>query len=454
MKSSEHILSEQVVLSPGQPSPRLLTLPRPERELGTALWTSERAILLGMLMLASLLFGAVQPWAWGGITFVATILLLVWGVGRVQQGSVRVLWSPLLFPIATVIVLAAVQSWRGMSLDHVATREAFLKLLTYGVIFFVTQQLYVSASSTTWRNTGIAIAAYMFAMAAFAMAQFFASPGLLYGYLPESNSVFGPYVNRGNYAGLMEMLIPIGLALAIGLRWRHPAKPFVLFLVFVAVVSVFLSGSRAGLVSLAAEFVIVAAVLVSTRSNQKQLVLAGMAAACLAVGVFYWLDPGETWGRWQQVASRPELALGNRQTIASDTLRMTRDHLTHGVGLGAFQTAYTPYQTVATDLTIDYAHNDYLQFVAETGVWGIVLLPISLGLFFALAFRHLYQRIHQPQGWLQFGSAVGVCGLLVHSFSEFNLHIPANAAWFTFLAAIASLPISQARSTRRNHGHS
>jgi O-antigen ligase len=179
-----------------------------------------------------------------------------------------------------------------------------------------------------------------------------------------------------------------------------------------------------------------------------------MAAACLAVGVFYWLDPGETWGRWQQMASRPELALGSRQTIAFDTLHMMRDHLAHGVGLGAFQTAYTPYQTVATDLTIDYAHNDYLQFLAEIGVWGLVLLPLSLALFFVLAFRHLQQRLHHPEGWLQFGAAVGVCGLLVHSFSEFNLHIPANAAWFTFMAALASLPISQARHSRRSHGHS
>jgi O-antigen ligase len=454
MNTSEHILSDQVVLSPGQVSPRVLTLPRPEHELSTALWTCERAILLGMLMVVPLLFGAVQPWAWGSITLVATALLLVWAVGRVQRGSVRVLWSPLLLPIAAALILAAVQTFGGLSHDHVATREAFIKLLTYGLIFFVAQQLYVSASAKAWRNSGIAISAYMFAMAAFGMAQYFASPGLLYGYLPESNSVFGPYVNHGNYAGLMEMLIPIASTFAISLRWKHPAKPFALFLAFIAVVSVFLSGSRAGLVSLAAEFVLVAAVLISTRSNQKHLVLVGMAAACLAVGVFYWLDPGETWGRWQQMASRPELALGNRQTIAFDTLRMTRDHLAHGVGLGAFQTAYTPYQTVATDLTIDYAHNDYLQFIAETGSWGIVLLPVSLGMFFLLAFRHLHQRIHQPQGWLQFGAAVGVCGLLVHSFSEFNLHIPANAAWFTFLAAFASLPISHARQTRRNHGHS
>ena len=350
--------------------------------------------------------------------------------------------------------LAAVQTRAGLSLDHVATREAFLKLLRTASCSFVTQQFYLAASSKAWRNTGIAVAAYMFAMAVFASgANYFASPGSLYGYAPETTSVFGPYVNHGNYAGLMEMLIPVAIALAISLRWKHPATPSLLFLASIATVSVFLSGSRAGLVSLAVEFAIIAVVLISSRSNQRQMVLAGIAAMCLAVALFYWLDPGDAWGRWQQMASRPELALGNRQTIARNSWRMTRDHLAHGVGLGAFETAYTPYQTVATDLTIDYAHNDYLQFLAETGVWGIILLPVSLTLFFVLAFRHLSRRLHEQSGWLQFGAAVGVCGLLVHTFSEFNLHIPANAAWFSFLAAFACLPISQMHRDRRSHRH-
>jgi hypothetical protein len=40
--------------------------------------------------------------------------------------------------------------------------------------------------------------------------------------------------------------------------------------------------------------------------------------------------------------------------------------------------------------------------------------------------------------WIAIGAAVGCCGLLVHSFFDFNLHIPANAAWFAVLAGIAT----------------
>lgn len=451
MKISEPILSDHVLLAPGQPLPRLVH-PRGAAEVQSKYWTSGRVLLLSLLMLGPIAFGAVQSWAWGGIAVLATLVLLLWGLGCVTTGSAKILKSPLYIPLAALLVIAAVQLQTRLSMDRIATREALLKLLIYGILFFVGQQLYLVASAKAWRVTFATAAIYMFVMAVFAITQYFTSPGLLFGYLPESNGVFGTYVNHGNYAGLMEMLIPMAMALAISLPWGHQAKPFLLFLVFVAVVSVFLSGSRAGLVSLAAEFVIVAIILAMSGSDQKHTLVVGILAVSLAVAFFYWLDPGDIWGRWQQMASRPELALGQRQVIARDSLRLARDHMGAGVGLGAFQTAYTPYQTVATDLNVDYAHNDYIQFAAEAGIWGWILMPVSLAMFFALTFRHLRSRLHHQNGWLQFGAAVGVCGLLVHSFSEFNLHIPANAAWFVFLVSLATLPAKSNRHHRESHG--
>ena len=405
------------------------------------LWDVSRVLLLSLLIAAPLFFGAVQPWAWGGIVIGAALLLLLWALGCLRIGNVRLTLSPLYIPFLGVLLLAGLQLWFGLSMDRMGTREAILKLVGYAIIFFVTQQLYASTTARSWQLTGAAVTVYMFLMAVFAIVQFFASPGFVYGVIPaDSASIFGPYVNRGNYAGLMEMLVPIAVTFACSLRWRHPAKLFLLFAVFTALVSVFLSGSRAGLISLGVEFAILGLVILFAGREHKHVLVAGILVTALAFGFFYWLDPGDVWGRWKQMANTPELAFGDRQTIAQDSLRMNRDHLAHGVGLGAFEVAYTPYQSVVTDLTIDYAHNDYLQFVAETGIWGWLIAPLAISMFFVLSFRHLRAQLRQQSGWLQFGAAVGVCGLLVHSLSEFNLHIPANAAWFSFVAALATLP--------------
>lgn len=447
MEISESILGRHDVISTSAKPPScVLILPGAKKEPKSIFFDFSRVLLLSALMVAPLFFGAVQPWAWGALTIVAGSLLLLWGLGCARTGSIILTSSPLYVPLLGVLVLAGVQLWFGFSMDHAGTREALIKLIGYAIIFFVGQQLYLSASPRTWQHTGTAVTVYMFLMAVFAIVQFFASPGLLYGVVPaEFASIFGPYVDRGNYAGLMEMLIPTAVALACSLQWKHPAKPFLLFAVFIALVSVFLSGSRAGLISLAVEFAIIGLAILFTGTEHKYILVAGILVAALAVGFFYWLDPGSVWARWQQMASKPELALGNRQDIAKDALRMSRDHWMHGVGLGAFEVAYTPYQTVITDLTIDYAHNDYLQFFAETGIWGLLLAPLAITIFFVLSFRHLPMRLRQQSDWLQFGAAVGVCGILVHSFSEFNLHIPANAAWFTFLVALATLPRTRFR---------
>ena len=139
------------------------------------------------------------------------------------------------------------------------------------------------------------------------------------------------------------------------------------------------------------------------------------------------------------MANTPVLALEDRDKLALDSLRMSREHLAHGVGVGAFEVAYPTYQTSVTDLVIDFAHNDYAQFFAEAGIMGWVLAPVSIAAFFTRSFRRRRPRFQGQVGWLQLGAAVGVCGILVHSFSDFNLHIPANAASFTVCCGLAVL---------------
>ena len=41
-------------------------------------------------------------------------------------------------------------------------------------------------------------------------------------------------------------------------------------------------------------------------------------------------------------------------------------------------------------------------------------------------------------GWIPIGAIVGVVGLLCHSLVDFNLRVPANAAWFVVCVAVAT----------------
>jgi len=498
---------------------------RAQRPETPRLFAITRALLVVTLLAAPLPFGAVQEWAWGTLAVLAFLLLLLWSISSVQQGAARVVWSPLYLPSGLFFVLGLIQWFGHFTMDPVATRESLLKLATDLVLFFLAVQLlgataaprsalppsvergnalrpaYGGMAGSTARALRRTIVVYAFLLALFAIFQFFSSHGLIYWTVPSPGWTFGPYVNHNHYAGLMEMLIPLLVAGVLAALRRRPSLAssnvvsirhkasgdgpqnllaptgresstsalavFLGFVVLIPVVSLLLSGSRGGLVSLVVE-VLLAAVVIFLRgpANARKITAVLGSSALLAAALFFvWMAPRQILERLETVADishSPEVRMGDRLVTSRDSLRILRDHPWIGAGLGSFETVFPRYQSLPGDLTWDHAHNDYVEALAETGAAGAALILCALALFFWLAFRNLRERLRQTAGWMQFGATLGCCGLLVHSFVDFNLHIPANAAWFAVCTAIATsgvgsslretIPRSLHRSARATGG--
>jgi O-antigen ligase len=96
--------------------------------------------------------------------------------------------------------------------------------------------------------------------------------------------------------------------------------------------------------------------------------------------------------------------------------------------------------THVSDLHWTHAHDDFAEGLAETGLAGGVLLLWGLALFFSLGFFHIRERLRVGWGWIPVGALVGATGLLCHSLVDFNMRVPANAAWFVVCVAIATQP--------------
>jgi O-antigen ligase len=240
----------------------------------------------------------------------------------------------------------------------------------------------------------------------------------------------------------MEMLIPLSVASALPALRRQSAA-VVGCIILIPIASLLLSASRGGFIALLVE-VLLAAVLVfwfGPRHARQATALAGGVALVAAALLFFWMAPRHIAERLATMADsthRPEVELRERWVAARDSLGIVRDHPWLGAGLGSFETAFPRYHSFPTDFLWDHAHNDYAEALAETGLTGGAAILSALGLFFWLAFRNLRERLRHPAGWMQFAAAIGCCGLLVHSFADFNLHMPANAAWFVVCAAIAT----------------
>ncbi|HEX4920210.1 MAG TPA: O-antigen ligase family protein, partial [Candidatus Bathyarchaeia archaeon] len=141
---------------------------------------------------------------------------------------------------------------------------------------------------------------------------------------------------------------------------------------------------------------------------------------------------------------------GIRWNMTKDCIRMFAHRPVLGWGLGTFPTVYPSYRTFYTNLFINEAHNDYAQLLVETGLLGFGLMLWFLICVYRRGMPTSRRWEFKWDGALSLAALLGCTGILFHSFVDFNLQIPANAAFFYALCALAATKLpSQSSSSNR-----
>jgi O-antigen ligase len=243
------------------------------------------------------------------------------------------------------------------------------------------------------------------------------------------------------------LTVPVALAQLIFRGLRRDVFPLLVLLAIVPVSALILSGSRGGIIGFGLEICLLA-LLAKMRKQEKQQHLAALVMVALAaVALIAWLGADKAVERFSQ-ARNIELSTGRRVSMARSALHMFRDHPIKGVGLGALVAAYPPYETVYDGNIVEHVHNDYLEALAETGIAG----GICGLMFLFLLYRNARAAFDASQGHfsraLHAGAIAAIGGLLLHSFIDFNLHIPSNAFLFLVQVSLATSSALPSRSSR------
>ena len=420
---------------------------------------TNNTLLMGacaVLLLGPLAFGAVEPWSIFALEACAMLLLAVWAYRQWINRELSVSDNVLYRPMAAFFALVLLQWVAGTTAYRHATYAHMLLYAAYGMLaFVVTQTLH---RSSQFELLAKLFTAYGVVVACFAVLQGMAPNGKLYWIWPleQGGAIFGPYVNHNHYAGLMEMLTPFPLVLAATRYTNGNRKIAVAGIAALMAGSIFLSGSRGGMVAFAAQMVVLGVFLVRKREGswKQPLMLGGFLAVVIVFLV--WMGGNELTQRLISIHSeaREEISGGIRLTIDRDCLRMFIKKPILGWGLGTFPIVYPEFRSFYTTFFVNQAHNDYLQLLVETGVAGFSIAAWFLVLVFLRAAGKLKNWTETASGALTVAALLGCVGILVHSFLDFNLQIPANAALFYVLCAIAaSAPLqeSQRRRVVRRH---
>jgi O-antigen ligase len=303
-----------------------------------------------------------------------------------------------------------------------------------------------------------------FALALFGLLQRFTWNGKFYWIrepLVPPLSPFGPFVNHNHFAGYVEMLLPLPLAMVWMKSIRPEQRLLYVAMTMLMGVAIFVSLSRGGMMSAVTSILFVALAgtwaqqraaqrrgFVATKGDRRHLLMRfatlGLLLIVMAVGV-WWMAAEPMMERMARTQLSGEAEAGrdtlqkSRGFIWQGTLKMIAAQPVLGVGFGAYETAYPQYsQHDSGVFPIGQAHNDYLQILADCGVVGGLLALWFIALL-ARAVWHGLQHQDARLAALSLGAGGGLCALLIHSLFDFNLQLPSNALLFLWLAALVSV---------------
>jgi hypothetical protein len=351
--------------------------------------------------------------------------------------------SPARAALAEAVAVVVPSSLRApLSVNPPAGVFWFFTLLGYVITFLLVRELGWRFARTPWIP--------VIPLVVLAVSQ--AAIGLLQVSLGGSSvEARGTYASREHFCGLLEMVLPLTVVYGLALLRHSPgrfATPRRAVLVACGMwtlsafllLAIYYSTSRSGLLSALFSLFVIAACSVGLRLPVRMRHLSAVTAIALALGlllIFFPLD--QFLHRFAEISSTGKLPAGTRLFVWKQTLPLIAEFPWFGCGLGGFEATFLKYQGMASGFRVQFANNDYLQYLVELGFVGAALLTAVLIGVLAPVFRGIRKLADEERRLLVVGCAGSVVAIALHSLVDFNMHIPANAMTLTWIVGIGSI---------------
>jgi O-antigen ligase len=439
-------------------------------------------LLLALLFIVAVPYGSVDPW-WEGV-FEACIFALgaLWMIEGMLGSAWLVAEHRLLIPLIALVLftvaqtislpggasVAGVQFSRTLSADpfetwRFAVKLAALVLAAALLLRYTSSRRRLRALVLAVVGVGCASAAFgIFRQLATKQALEFVSPRLA-----ENIGGYAQFINRNHFAYLAEMTLGLPLGLLISERSRRERWPAYIASALLVWAALVMSNSRGGLLGMFAQLAFAALLYFSfvargvrrsensfdegvgarpfhARVRRSTLLLrAALVSALLAV-VFV----GVVWVGGEPLASRLEALPGDvsaassvrwgdrRAEVWRATWGLIKEHPLAGIGFGAFRAGITAHHDASGEMSLEQAHDDYLELLASGGVIGAAIFAWFVALFARRALKSLRSSDRFRQA-AALGALAGLAAVAVHSLFDFGLHVTADALIFSALVVIA-----------------
>jgi len=343
-------------------------------------------------------------------------------------------------------VAYAIVRYQQSDIEYVA-RQELIRILVYASLFFVVLSN-LARQESAHLLTFVPIFLGM-AISMYAIYQFATNSEHVWNFIKPigyRNRGSGTYISPNHLAGFLEMLAPLGLSYALTGRLGHLLRLFLGYASIVILAGIGVSVSRGAWVATGVALTVFFALL--TRRRPYRILALFVVTALIAAGIYFYSKAASVQKRFHNI-----LAVESPDTVQvrfilwKPSLQIWQDHFWLGVGPGHFDYRFPLYRPPEVQLRPGHAHNDYLNTLADWGVVGAVLVAAAFVLLYIGVFK-TRKFVSRPIGDLGskssnrsafvFGASLSLAAILIHSFTDFNMHVPANAILAVTLMALLS----------------
>lgn len=439
-------------------------------------------LFIFLLLFSPLAFGTVETWSMTILETITAVSFLLLGISYVQNETpglkipgliplllllgfmafqlvplpmslVKIL-SPATFDLYSPLLgLAPDKNFIPLTVDRRGTILTLLTFTAYGLFYILT--IYHCREAKQLKQTAMIVASLGIFIAVEAILQKLTSPEEIYWFRPTpSGSPTGPWVYRNHFAGFMEMLFPLAVALFLCHRplikySKTLREKFISVMTIpganrhlllgtgsvLMAVSILLSLSRGGIITLSLAFIFF--VYFSARTTSNNRTTWAIILFILVILMISWLGWDPIFERFSRIWGIEGLDTSGRLPVLIDSVELFKIFPVFGTGFGTFIHVYPFVRTVPGESIFDHAHNDYIELLSTGGLIGFLLVTWFLVSILTNVIKMLMERKDRYAILMTSGAVTGILALLFHCAVDFQMYNGANGLYLFFLCGLA-----------------
>ena len=401
-------------------------------------------LILSALIFSALATGAVRTMEFAivqGLTAAAAILwiLRIW----VYPKRKRLLFPPVAWAALSFLVYG-IYHYINADVEYTA-RQEMLRLVVYILIFLVVMNNllksdYVQLILYALVFTGTLISIY-------GLIQVVTGSEHVWHFIRPaqySGRGSGTFINPNHFAGFLGMLFPLSLAALLTGRISMPMRILLGYSALMLLFGIAFSMSRGGWIS--TTLMLITLIVILGWQKQFRLRSIGLVSIILVIIGLFFIKSDFAQDRIGRLSTQgTQEHIGSRKELWNAAVNVWKEERLIGVGPGHFDHRFPSHRPKTIQSSPVRVHNDYLNLLVDWGGIGLLLAGVWLGTFIFTIIRSWkysqrtasdFSTKTSNRAAFVLGSTIGLGSLALHSFVDFNLHIPSNAMLASTLAAL------------------